>query len=344
MPPNRETLKDLAKKLKDLAEDISTHTQRVHRALDKGDTWGEIEKHAQAAAGSLGEFSENFSDFSAQLGADPRTGATSTFADFLGEVGRAAIDTQERLDLANRAAVAAGVASGGIPLGVFQMPKLHGEIRFALEKTQSEKLGLVFHSHRKAEQSRNEQSLTFDILAVPPPPELIQAVREAHPNLALVLSRSRRSEVFATLNKVQELLGKDETPQSSALLEKHRALLQKSPEERDTVLIVPWRRSAQPGGAPGGSEDGFILLYAAPPSDGLDWSVGVWQLELHPVPSGNPRTNRHPPGSISCGASTPRAPRRKTCCASRNGSAVWANSNVPSSPDLPPLAGPPHRP
>ncbi|MGE3308572.1 MAG: hypothetical protein AB7O66_01275 [Limisphaerales bacterium] len=288
MPPDRNALKELAEKIKDAAEQVSTAAQRAHRALDRGEDWGEVEKHAQAVAKAHREVSAAFADFSAQLGADPQTGATSTFADFLGEVGRAAIDTQERLDLANRAAVAAGVASGGLPMGVFQMPKLHGEIRFALEKTRSEKLGLVFYSHREEQQSRNEQSLAFDILSVPPPPELIQAVRDAQPALSLVLSRPQRNAVFATLKTVQEVLGKDDAPQSAALLEKHRDILQGDPVERDTVLIIPWRDPRRVAGTPGNPEDGFILVYAAPPSDGADWSVGVWQLELRPDAAPNP--------------------------------------------------------
>jgi len=295
MPPDRKKLKDLADSLKNTAKDLQANAKSLFDALDSNKDWGEIEKALSSVAGEHADLLESLVQMGDELGAGIRTEPTSTFANFLGEVGRAAVDTQKRLDLANRAAVAAGLATGGVPLGVFQMPKLHGEIRFALEKIDSKQVGLVFYSKKQQEQSRNEQSLAFDILSVPPPPELIQSVRRSAPGLSLVLSRAQRDAVFTTLDQVKEVLGKDEAPQAASLLEKHRSLLKGDPQERDTVIMIPWKKAPLPTGSTGDDPDGFILLYAAPPSEGEDWSVGVWQLEASPQPS-QPSAGTPPPG------------------------------------------------
>ncbi len=284
LPPDREELKDLAKSLRDSARDLHTKAKALSEALDGKQTWEEIEKTFRSVHAEHTQLSDGLVKISDQLGAGIRNEASSTFANFLSEVGRAAIDTQKSLDQANRAAVAASLATGGVPVGVFQMPKLHGEIRFALEKIDSKKVGLVFYSKKQEEQRLNEQSLSFDILSVPPPPELLQSVRRSNPGLSLVLSREQRNAIFDLLDEVKEVLGKDETPQPPNLLEKHRALLKGSPQERDTVILIPWRAPDASSTPIGDAPDGFVILYAAPPMEGEDWSVGVWQMELVPKP------------------------------------------------------------
>lgn len=296
MPPDREKLKDLADALRSASRDLHAKAKDLSDALDADRDWGVIEKALRSVATEHSDVLGSLVQIGDELGAGIRTEPSSTFADFLGEVGRAAVDTQKRLDLANRAAVAAGLAAGGVPLGVFQMPKLHGEIRFALEKIDSKQVGLVFYSKKQQEQSRNEQSLAFDILSVPPPPELIQSVRRSSTALSLVLARTQRDEIFTVLDQVKEILGKDETPQAASLLEKHRSLLKGDPKERDTVIMIPRIDATAPADSPGALPNGFILLYAAPPSEGEDWSVGVWQLEIPPQPpAGTPPPATPPP-------------------------------------------------
>ncbi|MBL9126074.1 MAG: hypothetical protein JNL97_00435 [Verrucomicrobiales bacterium] len=223
-----------------------------------------------------------------------RPEASSTFAEFLGDVGQAAIETQKRLDAANRAAMASGLAGGGVPTGIFQMPKLHGEVRFALEKTQGRRIGLVFYSKQDQTQSRNEQSMNFDIVSVPPSPELIQSIRNLRPGLSLVLAPSERREVFDMLDAVQSILGKDERPLPASQLEAHRKVLK---NEADAVIVIPWTSPTASADVTRNDEDGYLLLYAAAPADS-DWYVGIWQLEPPAAPPANPPPDADPPAPV----------------------------------------------
>lgn len=301
MPTERPNFPDLIRSLREPARNLSRKAKAIYDALADCDDWAALDEALLAVAKLDPSLSSTFVSLGATLASSHPAKPASTFADFLGEVGRAAIDTQRQLDEANRTAVAAGLATGGVPLGVFQMPKLHAEIRFALEKTEGTQLGLVFYSREKEQQSRNEQALQFDILSVPPPPDLIQSVRRLGPSLSFVLSRAKRDQIFATLDQVQEVLGQKDAPQSATLLQRHRDLLKKDPLERDTVILIPWTdpRASEPSTQ--GGEDGYIILYAAPPSEGEDWSVGVWQLELRPPP---------PAAAAPAGAGAPPSPPR----------------------------------
>ncbi|MBL9128843.1 MAG: hypothetical protein JNL97_14415, partial [Verrucomicrobiales bacterium] len=174
MPPDRNRLKQLAGDLRSAARDLKSKAEAFYDSVDDGENWPAIEKALADVAEREASVSAALTASGELLGAGVRPEASSTFAEFLGDVGQAAIETQKRLDAANRAAVANGLAGGGVPAGVFQMPKLHGEVRFALEKTQGRKIGLVFYSKQDQTQSRNEQSMDFDIVSVPPSPELIQ--------------------------------------------------------------------------------------------------------------------------------------------------------------------------
>ena len=297
--PDRNRLKRLADNLQDAAKELQSKAKAFFDAVDDEKDWPAIEKALAAVADSDAAVSAALLASSETLGAGLRSEASSTFAEFLGDVGRAAIETQKRLDVANRAAVASGLAGGGVPLGVFQMPKLHGEVRFALEKTQGEKLGLVFYSRQDQTQSKNEQSMDFDIVSVPPPPELIQSVRSLRPGLSLVLAPHERAQVFSLLDQVETILGKDEKPLAPALLQTHRNLLK---AEADAVILIPWTSPTSNAEATQNEEDGYLLLYAAAPADN-DWYVGVWQLEPADDPAPAP-----PPGGAVPPASS-RVPR-----------------------------------
>lgn len=298
--PDRNRLKRLASDLQDAAKALQSKAKAFFDAIDDKEDWPTIENALAAVADADVDVSTALGAASELLGAGVRSEASSTFAGFLGDVGRAAIETQKRLDVANRAAVASGLAAGAVPMGVFQMPKLHGEVRFALEKTQGEKLGLVFYSRQDQTQSKNEQAMDFDIVSVPPPPELIQSVRNLRPGLSLVLAPHERAQVFSLLDEVDTILGKDEKPLSPALLQTHRDLLK---AEADAVIVIPWTTPTSTAEATQNEEDGYLLLYAAAPADNA-WYVGVWQLEPADVPAATPAPNPPPGGPVPPAAST----------------------------------------
>ena len=98
MPPDRKKLKDLADSLKNTAKDLQANAKSLFDALDSNKDWGEIEKALSSVAGEHADLLESLVQMGDELGAGIRTEPTSTFANFLGEVGRAAVDTQKRLE------------------------------------------------------------------------------------------------------------------------------------------------------------------------------------------------------------------------------------------------------
>ena len=253
--------KDFADKAKQLADDAKKANVPI----------GEIEESFKQLADQRKEVNSAMSALSALLDPTSGDGVSSTFSEFLNEVGGAAVAAQSKLDEHNRAALAQGLANGGVPVGVFQLPRLKGEIRFGFQEISKEKLGLVFYSRGTQQESRNEQSLQFEILAVPPPPEMVQSIRSLRPEIPIVLNPTERSAAFTAIDQVQELLGKDETPLSSVLLQRHKEALTKEPE---AVILIPVLLDPTKGRE-------FMVFYAGP-KDSAEWYVGVWQLALSP--------------------------------------------------------------
>jgi hypothetical protein len=91
------------------------------------------------------------------------------FAEFLGEISGAMVAAQQRLDGQTESYLAG--SSSPLPLPtMFRIPRLAAEMKFALSTESAEGFKLFFQTE-ESETTRQEQSLTFEIVAVPPPPE-----------------------------------------------------------------------------------------------------------------------------------------------------------------------------
>jgi hypothetical protein len=127
------------------------------------------------------------------------------FAEFLNEVSGAMIEAQEQLERQTEAYLAGTSNPRPLP-SLFRIPRLQAKMKFALDTKTDEKLGLIFSRSSESEGTQLEQSLEFDILAVPPPPEsglvpgpyLVQM-----PRLELLVESARR-EWFARVRKHPE--------------------------------------------------------------------------------------------------------------------------------------------
>lgn len=152
----------------------------VSQALEKLKS-AKTEKAVSDSLQNLIEARENLDEAIARLSTLCDQPPPTSFADFLSDVGDAAVATQRKLDEQNIRSVQLALASGQAPSGVFRLPSVKGEVKFGLSKTSGKKLGLVFYSRKTSEESRNEQSMQFEIVSTPPPPELLQraARREA---------------------------------------------------------------------------------------------------------------------------------------------------------------------
>lgn len=191
-----------------------------------------------------------------------------SFADFLSEVGEAAVSTQKKLDEANRDAIASTIDHGYTPSGVFKLPKVTGDIKFAFAETKSKRLGLVFKSEREGSEVSNEQSLRFDVVSVPPPPEMLQALNKLPALFQPILSPGLRDYILNTLIANQDKLkGRG----GSRAADEYR----KEPQnylngDKDAALIFPFPK---PGDS---APQSYLVLYATNKQDSEEY--GAWEV------------------------------------------------------------------
>jgi hypothetical protein len=79
------------------------------------------------------------------------------------------VSAQQRLDGQTEAYLSGSSNPQPLP-AMFRIPKLTAAMKFALSKDSAEGFKLFFRSET-SESRKQEQSVTFDIVAVPPPPE-----------------------------------------------------------------------------------------------------------------------------------------------------------------------------
>lgn len=103
-------------------------------------------------------------------GAGGATSADATklgFAEFLSEVGRAMVSAQQELDAESQKYAATPV--GRTLPALFRVPRVGAQMKFALEKVEGTKLGLVFFGRKSEASERYEHTLDFEVVAVPAP-------------------------------------------------------------------------------------------------------------------------------------------------------------------------------
>jgi hypothetical protein len=121
----------------------------------------------------------------------------SKFADFLTSVGQAVVDTQKQLDEASRKYLESADRVPTASPTVFRMPKLSGRMQFEVQFDKSKTVNLIFHSETDKAKTLNQQSVEFDIVAVPASPDVLNALQNMAPTLSLVLDPAVRADLAA---------------------------------------------------------------------------------------------------------------------------------------------------
>jgi len=199
--------------------------------------------------------------------------ATSTFATFLTEVGGATVEAQRRLDQSNRDLVREAVSQRLAPGGVFQIPKVSGEVKFALTQRTNRGLNLIFHSKGSSSEERNEQTLSFDIVSVPPPPELLRQAGESFADANPLIAASQRAMILDTLIAPA---GGYVGPDNSAL-PGYKEPAEKVDADRDGALVFRIPRDAGQVIDP----ERYMVIWAE--ADGVadsDDAVGIWEVDF----------------------------------------------------------------
>ena len=197
----------------------------------------------------------------------PPTETRRAFADFLVTVGESLVEAQERLDARSRDYLSQ--ARPGVPIlpTLFRIPKLAADMKFEVDTTKTKGLNLIFVSNKDQTTQRNQQSINFEIVAVPPPPEVLRELARLPLQLELLLDPTRRAALFALATQTWEALGQPAKLEGDALLEE---------EIRDEVLIV--RPPPVPGDESDAAPSASYLLVRA--DEAKEHLLGAWHLAV----------------------------------------------------------------
>lgn len=149
---------------------------------------------------------------------------TTDFATFLRSIGESFVRAQQNLDAQSELYLRETAGQSHLFPTVFRIPKLTAEIKFALEKLSGQQLNLLFYQRKDEASSLHQQSLSFEIVAAPLPPEMQRQLTNAVPLLELLLDPRARDAIFETIQNLK--------PEPTAWLSPALLL-----EHRDEVLI-----------------------------------------------------------------------------------------------------------
>lgn len=183
-----------------------------------------------------------------------------SISDFLSTIGQSVVASQEALDEQSIRYLQSISDRPFIPPTLFRIPKISAELKVGLSRGRRRELSIIIASSKEELNQMNEQTINFEIAAVPPTPELLEILEGQAPRIEFLFNREGRKEVFHALEHIQPEI----TEASETRLKEQLARLI-SAENRDRVLIWPvdQRRS-------------YLILFAGENSKD---DVAVWYLD-----------------------------------------------------------------
>lgn len=181
-------------------------------------------------------------------------------SDFLSTIGQSVVASQEALDEQSIRYLQSISDRPFIPPTLFRIPKISAELKVGLTKGHTRELSIFIASSKEELRQMNEQTINFEIAAVPPTPELLEILKGQAPRIEFLFNREGRKEVFHALENIQPEI----TEASASRLNEQLTRLIKV-ENRDRVVIWPvaHRRA-------------FLILFAGENSKD---DVAVWYLD-----------------------------------------------------------------
>lgn len=246
--------KEYEKKLKNLTD------EEMQKSLE--DIQGKLEHIGSAVNISLGVFTSGDEQPVARTrglspGSAPEPDVT-TFSDFLADIGNSVVRSQEQLDQRSVEYLSSIQDRPYIPPTLFRIPKISASLKVGLEKKSSDKLNVLLYT-RKSEQSElNQQSLDFEISAVPPSPELLRLLHDQTPKINFLFDRVQRASIFEMIKTLIASL-----PANDKLGPQLERIIQS--ENQPRVLIWPIEELQN-----------YLILFAG---KSTDEDVGVWFLQ-----------------------------------------------------------------
>jgi hypothetical protein len=219
------------------AELIKFHEQRGKKAGKLG----------PAAAKKLVTLEESFHQAAAVMkAATPPAGPPAVdISDFFGNISAGLVRAQRNLDDQSSDYLKTVAAQPHALPAIFRIPKVSAELKFALDTTKKNGVNLIFYQDQTSAEELHQQTVQFDIVATPPPPDLV-----ASPTLSsIVRLKSDRQAIQKT------------------------AALPAGVGDFDRIIILEMIDTLQ-NAAPDTATRQYVLLYA----DATN--LGVWWLQV----------------------------------------------------------------
>ena len=114
-------------------------------------------------------------------------------SDFFEDIGAGVVAAQEHLDNQTRAYLE-NRSDLSVP-SLFRIPKASAEIHFSIEEQTSKGFNVMVFKSSDSRQQQQQHKVSFDIVAVPPPPELLQQLGTPKAREVFVLGPRERQEI-----------------------------------------------------------------------------------------------------------------------------------------------------
>lgn len=152
----------------------------------------EADKKAEKETEVLEEFRKLDSAFDSLEEEIAPRGVSVDFGEFIESVGESLVTAQKSLDDHSRSYLRSIAGQPNVVPTVFRVPRAKADVKFAMERSKGTKFSLLFASKSKQAKELHQQSLEFEIDAVPLP---VEAATSTLP-VGLVLSRELRDQIL----------------------------------------------------------------------------------------------------------------------------------------------------
>ena len=123
---------------------------------------------------------------------------------FIEQFGEGVVNAQEELDRRSKTYLSklqnADEATAALP-SLYRIPKATAELSFSMEYEKERGFNLFVFGKKDARTERQQQKISFDIVAAPPPVELLEALSVAEMDAAWVLNILEREQILESISQ-----------------------------------------------------------------------------------------------------------------------------------------------
>ncbi|MEO1257610.1 MAG: hypothetical protein AAFZ15_02400 [Bacteroidota bacterium] len=198
-----------------------------------------------------------------KAGPAPKEGEVD-FADFLADIGDSVVDTQRKLDQQSMAYLEETKSNKQITPAIYRIPKVKANIKFGMRSIKQKGFNIIVAQQRQEDERMLNQSLDFEIISVPPPPDFQQSLSAEVPGIGFIFSMALRDAIFDAIDVYQPTPAHPQPGLNKQFLT----------TSRKQVLIL------QVGPPMVEGMDDYLLLAA---NDKAAKNVGIWYLRMDPT-------------------------------------------------------------